>query len=188
MGHAIDERAVVGQQQKAGAVEIKPAAGDEPSNAERRRHEVQHGRPPSRVGHCRQIASGLVQDQIDAPVVGLPDRGSVHLHRVARHHETVQVQCLLAVHRDDALHDQRRRPAARADSGRYELLDQGLGAGLGSWEDGHPTRVAQAERRLIESRRPPTRAAVLARGLTAPSRPPPPTGERFEAMAEEAPE
>ena len=53
---AFDERAVVREQQQAGALGVEPSDGHESGDAQRIRHEVEDGGASSRVAHSAEVA------------------------------------------------------------------------------------------------------------------------------------
>ena len=81
MHQPVRQRAVVGEQQQPGGVDVQPADHD-PAPAARRRQALEHGRPPLRIRARGHLAGGLVIERApralrrDAPLVDRRASGS----------------------------------------------------------------------------------------------------------------
>ena len=94
------QRAVVGQQQGAGGLDVEPPDGNDPRLVSDERDD---GRSPLRVARCRHDARRLVQEHVAELL--LRNAFPVHLDDVERLHERVQL-ARLTVHANAAGLDQ----------------------------------------------------------------------------------
>ena len=86
VGQAVREVAVVGEQERAGRVDVEPPDGDD---ARLVRHELDDRRPPLRIACSRYDAGGLVQQHVGERLA--LDTLAVDLHHVVPADDGVQL-------------------------------------------------------------------------------------------------